>query len=69
MEWLYILMPIAGVKIFWPGFFGAVGFDQHQADNALLAVGGNLDGGQPRLFVEQQRQRLGGEKRSFGQRQ
>ena len=21
MDWLYVLMPIAGCKIFWPGFY------------------------------------------------
>ena len=57
------------VKIVGTGLFRAVGLDQNQADDPLFAAGGGLDGGQPRLFVEQQRQRLGREERPFGQRQ
>ncbi len=51
------------------GLFRAVGLDQHQADDSLLAFGGGLDGRQPRFFVQQQRQRLRRKKRPFGQRQ
>jgi hypothetical protein len=51
------------------GLFRAVGFDQDQADDPLIAVGSRLDGRQPGFFVEQQRQRLRREERPFGQRQ